>query len=113
MSELDTNADRGESRVRWIAQPAGLHLVLSGEIDMGCRPEFDEALAEYTKDGPSDVTVDLSDVTFLSSDGLGFLVSLHKHAIENGRSMTLQSPPHVVTRVLDVTGLNQLFTISG
>jgi anti-sigma B factor antagonist len=88
-------------------------VVLTGEIDMRCRPQFTRVLAETAAGPPRDVTVELSGVSFLSSDGLGFLLSLRQQALDAGRSLRLVDPPGFVLRALYITGLSEVFSIVG
>lgn len=59
----------------------------------------------------SDVVVDLSDVNFVDSAGVGVLVGGHRAAEKAGRTFTIRHPSKRVEVLLEVTGLNRLFTI--
>ena len=102
----------GASHVRFDNKPTEVRVVLSGEIDMQCRPRFAEVLGEIRAGPLRDVTVDMAGVSFVSSEGLGFLVSLHEQSIEIGGALTVLDPPRLVIRALELTGLKDLFTIA-
>jgi hypothetical protein len=55
---------------------------LHGEIDMDRKPELVALVADYREGAAADAAVDLSDVTFLDSSGVGGLVALVKAARE-------------------------------
>jgi anti-sigma B factor antagonist len=57
------------------------------------------------------VVIDLADVTFVDSTGLGALIVARKAARERGGSVSLISPPPVVRRLLGSTRLHDVFAI--
>jgi anti-anti-sigma factor len=57
------------------------------------------------------VIIDLADVTFVDSSGLGALIVARKTARERGGSVSLVSPPPVVRRLLGSTRLHDIFDI--
>jgi anti-anti-sigma factor len=96
-----------------VADGDGFRIELSGEIDLACRPQLDEILTKVTAAPAADVVVDLSGVTFLSSDGLGFLSQIHVHASSGGCEVALLGPSPVALRALQITGFDQVFRIAG
>lgn len=94
-------SQRGETRV----------VTAVGEVDVSTAPELRQRLHEQPEDAL--VVVDLSDVTFLDSTGLGVLVSALKRVREgdaDGELRLVVSRPQV-TKVLEVTGLSNVFSI--
>lgn len=88
-------------------------VVASGEIDLYTSPELREALADAAQSSDR-VILDLTDVTFLDSTGMGVMVGAMHHG--NGRragSLCLVGPAAMVRRVLEITHLNDLFPIYG
>lgn len=69
------------------------------------RPELIKAL--YTQ-GP-DLWIDLSQVSFIDSTGLGMLVGVHRTAHEMKGGLHLLNANREVRRLLQVTGLESLF----
>lgn len=57
------------------------------------------------------MTVDLSDVGFIDSTGMGALVDGLKRMREAGGGMVLRSPGPSTRKVLEITGLDQVFRI--
>ena len=56
--------------------------------------------------------MDLSDVTFIDSTGLGILVGFHKRLVRGGGRLIVRLGPNErVQRILDVTGLMRAFNI--
>jgi anti-sigma B factor antagonist len=88
-----------------------LRVELDGDVDFAVRAELDSTLAVITSMQASDVTVDLSRVTYLASEGLAFLVQLNNHIGPAGYQITLLSPRPVVARVLHISGFDDVFAV--
>jgi anti-sigma B factor antagonist len=81
-----------------------------GEIDTRTVHGLDEAVAEAA-DLAAHVIIDLAQVSFIDSTGLGALLVARKTGRTGGRSMSLVSPPPVVRRLLGSTQLHDAFAI--
>jgi anti-anti-sigma factor len=89
---------------------------VSGEVDAATAPKLRAALADglarHHRDGvDAPVVVELSGVTFMGATGLGVLVSALGRARRLGRDLVLRNPPPMTLRVLDLTGLLDIFAI--
>lgn len=75
----------------------------------------DEALkdrvADLVRGGRADVVLDLSSLDYIDSGGVGVLVSTLLHVTRRGGRLKLLHPSERVARVLDITGLNEVFAI--
>ncbi len=60
---------------------------------------------------PKQITIDFHQTTFMDSSGLGALVSNFKNAQEKGIVLTLRNVTPQVMAVLNLTGLDEVFTI--
>ena len=58
---------------------------------------------------PRQLTVDLRRVPFMDSIGIGTLVAVNNKAREVGGAMEVRSPSPFVHRLLQITGLTELF----
>ena len=96
-----TRADHGEQTV--------VHL--GGEIDVYTAPLVREKLDEQIQSGRTQLVVDLTDVTFLDSTGLGVLVGRLKLTRTRGGSMRLVGTDDRVLKVFSITGLDKVFEI--
>jgi anti-sigma B factor antagonist len=82
-----------------------------GEIDVATAPEFHASLAELIAEGRAILIVDMSEVSFIDSTGLGVLVSAEKESRAAGHELRLVvTQPHI-TKLLALTGLDEVFTI--
>jgi anti-sigma B factor antagonist len=87
-------------------------LRVSGEIDLHTAPTLrDSALAALRQHG-STLRIDLREVPFMDSTGLEVLLATRRRAELEGGSLALVGPTPAILRVLEVTGLDKLFTIT-
>lgn len=70
-----------------------------------------DRVADLVRGGPADVVLDLSGVDYIDSGGVGVLVSTLLHVTRRGGRLKLLNPSERVSRVLDITGLNEVFAI--
>jgi anti-sigma B factor antagonist len=84
-------------------------VVVRGEVDIATSPVLRAELERLDGDGP--VVIDVTDMTFIDSSGLGVLVEALKRRRESGTVMTLRSMQEPVRRVFEITGLTDLFSL--
>jgi anti-sigma B factor antagonist len=84
---------------------------VGGEIDVYTAPALRRQLDEQIQRGCRDMVVDLSDVTFLDSTGLGVLVGRLKLIRGQGGTMRVFGARDRVLRVFTITGLDRVFDI--
>ena len=85
---------------------------LLGELDMSTAPQLRDQLLRLVSDGATMVTVDLSELAFVDSTGLSVLITGLKRLRQQGGEMALRSPSPGTRRVLEITGLTEVFPIS-
>jgi len=93
--------------------PAGCVVSAHGDIDLYSAPVLQETLAAVIDEGATKVVVDLTDVGFMDSTGLGVLVGVHKRLDQLDGSLVIVSPDETVTRVFELVGLARRFEIRG
>jgi anti-sigma B factor antagonist len=88
-------------------------LRLAGELDMqGTMKLLERGMRLLAAHGSgSVVTIDLSDLTFCDSCGVRALYQLQQHAVALDEIVVLRSPRRIVRRVLELTGMTELFTV--
>lgn len=87
----------------------------SGELDAYTGPELQEALAdslEEIEEAPW-LLVDLSEVQYLDSIGLGILVQTAKQSAERGGAMAIACATPVVLKVFDISGTREMLAVRG
>ena len=100
-------------RVPIVEQPQPPQLILSGEIDIASADDLRAAGARALGSlGSQDtLAVDMSDVTFIDSSGLGALVSIRNAADASDQSISLRIVSPTIIRLFELTGLRDSFTI--
>ena len=87
----------------------GVTLALRGEIDVYTAPEVRQKVLDVVASGRCLIVVNLHDVTYLDSTGLGVLIGALRRARELGGDMAFVSTNARVNRILDITGLSGVF----
>jgi anti-anti-sigma factor len=86
-------------------------IALRGELDLASTPAAAAHLiAAVSARGPS-VIVDLGALDYIGYSGLGVLVRVRKWALENGGDLALAAPGQQVRRILEATGLVEVFAV--
>lgn len=86
-------------------------VVASGEIDVAAAPALRERLVDLIAEGVSKLVLDLEDVDFIDSTGLGVLVGAVRRARSAEGDVRLVCSNSRILKVFDVTGLDEVFTI--
>ncbi|HKB31465.1 MAG TPA: STAS domain-containing protein [Streptosporangiaceae bacterium] len=87
-------------------------VTVSGEIDLYTAPRLQGELAAVLDGGrPVRIVVDISGVEFCDSTGMNVLLSAMKRAREHGGGLELARPRPAVRKILQVTGLDSVFTV--
>jgi anti-sigma B factor antagonist len=82
-----------------------------GEVDLYTAPALREKLVSLIDEGSTRVLVNLAEVGFMDSSGLGVLVGGLKHAKERSGDLALVCVEGPVLKVLTITGLDKVFAI--
>lgn len=109
----------GASNVRLVelkvtSRPQGDYIVMSvqGEIDLYTVPRLQRELAKVLAAGDEvRLIVDLSGVDFCDSTGVNVLLAAHRQLREAGGNLELAAPRPAVRKILQVTGLETVFTV--
>ena len=78
----------------------------TGEVDVFTAPGLDAELDAVIADGHCRLVIDLSDVAFLDSTGLGVLVKVPKHSREAGGWLHLVVTGDRIRKIFEITGLD-------
>jgi anti-sigma B factor antagonist len=85
---------------------------VTGEIGVAAENQFREALASAISQETPCLVVDLADVPFMASAGVGVLMGIRAILAARGASLVLASPRPAVARVLEVTGAADLIPVA-
>ncbi len=84
-----------------------------GELDAHTLEHLENELARTLADGVKHIVVDLREVSYCSSRGIGVLVRARKEAVDAGGGLVLMGPPPTVATALEVLGFDDVFDIVG
>ncbi len=83
---------------------------VAGEIDVRTAPSLRHALDRAVADGTGDVVLDLSEVGFVDSSGLGVILGRYRR-MPDGRFLVLRAPRNHVRTLLEIAGVTRLLTV--
>lgn len=85
-------------------RPSGIVVTVVGVVDASTLTEVSTVLTDAQRDGRI-VYVDLSEVTFMDSRGLGALIAANERAREGAAAIRLHAPSDAVRRLLTISGV--------
>jgi anti-sigma B factor antagonist len=86
-------------------------VALVGELDLAGVPDLRSQLAALVAEGGR-VTIDLSELSFIDSTGLGLMLGTQRTAAETGCEVVFRRPQPAVRRLLEITGTDGFFTFT-
>lgn len=96
-------------RLKMIEKGSTVVVQVSGMAAVETAGKLSRILQEAAALKPSLLAVDLSELSFVSSTGLGSLVAVHVTCQKSGTRLCLINPQSFLTEILNITKLNQLF----
>ena len=88
-------------------------LSVGGEIDVYTAPQLRQRLIELVEEGSQHIVVDMEQVEFLDSTGLGVLVGGLKRVRALDGSLRLVCAQERILKIFRITGLEKVFGIYG
>jgi len=90
------------------AHASSTNVLISGEIDLSTAGMVEQRIAAALEHSPSSrLVVDLRELAFMDSTGLGLLVTLHRDAANKGYQLIVVRPPRDVYRPIEIAGLGE------
>jgi anti-sigma B factor antagonist len=99
-----------------VVQPLGITIeslaldavcvTLSGELDFSRAYTFDEEMRQLESQRPGSIVLDLRELNFLDSAGLGRVLALQRRATRDGRRLFVVRGCRAVERLFALTALN-------
>jgi anti-anti-sigma factor len=89
----------------------GALVVVSGDLDLPAGDALEALVTPMIETSP-DLRIQMRDVTFLDSSGLGALIVISQLATEAGGQVVLCDPSEAVVKALDLTHTTPLFTVA-
>ena len=105
LTAVKISAEPGRGDDEWL-------VAVDGEIDVASSPQLRQELIALIDRGARSIVLDLHNMSFIDSSGLGVLVGALKRLREQkGEAIVLRGMQDPVRRVFEITGLTELFTI--
>ncbi|GGS87390.1 anti-sigma-B factor antagonist [Planobispora rosea] len=87
-------------------------MAVVGEIDLYTAPRLQAEFARLLQESATTrVVIDMSGVEFCDSTGMNVLLSALKRLRERGGALEVAGPRPAVRKILQVTGLDSVFTV--
>ncbi|MBA2560863.1 MAG: STAS domain-containing protein [Propionibacteriales bacterium] len=86
-------------------------VTVSGDLDVSDALSLRETLGQAQGDSARPVLLDLAEVGFIDSAGIGLLVSAHRRAAGGGGQFALAALTPTVARVLELTRTDRMLTV--
>ncbi len=86
-------------------------VTIGGELEYGTAVRLRAALLEIAQGDARTLVLDMAGIDFLDSSGISLLIQAKKRFDSQGSGFVLRHPQSRVTRVLEVAGVAELFTI--
>ena len=87
---------------------AGVRVALSGELDLVCAYTFDARLREIEAREPEFILLDIRELSFVDSAGLGRILAAHRRNRQAGRRILLTRGSKTVQRMLAIAAVDQI-----
>lgn len=101
-----------EKRFSYKTDDGVLEIKLTGEIDhhsaVSVRSEIDGLIFDLR---PQKVVLDLSEISFMDSSGLGLIMGRYSLIKEFGGTLSLRAPTVAVMKILSLAGMERMIKI--
>jgi anti-anti-sigma factor len=86
----------------------GVRVALGGDLDMISAYTFDARLRDVESRAPEHILLDIRELNFVDSAGLGRILAAHRRGRTCGRSVRLPRGTKTVQRVLAIAAIDQV-----
>lgn len=88
-----------------------LLIKIEGEVDVYTSIDLKKEITKLIEEGQNNIIIDLENVNYMDSSGLGVLVALLKELKKIGGELKLINLPVSVKKIFDLTRLTKFFDI--
>ena len=103
---INFNSKYDSEKENWIVN-------VSGELDVPCADILKDELNERIDEKFSDVILDMSDLQYIDSTGVGVIVGIMKRLKPEDKKISLINTKNNVKKIFKITGLDQIITLEG
>ncbi len=79
---------------------------VGGEVDISNADQFRNELNDAYNKTPTDMKIDVADLGYMDSTGLGVIIGIYGKIKEDGHSITLVEPRDNIKKLLRITNLD-------
>lgn len=94
-----------------VEEKSQMIVYVSGEVDIYTAPDLKKKVLKLTAQKGNTVIIDLSDVNYMDSTGIGVFISALKSTKENDSRLKLVNLQSSVMRLFEITGLIEIIDI--
>lgn len=84
---------------------------LSGELDIHSAPDFKDEVLKIINDGYTNIIIDLDELNFLDSRGLGVFIGISRSIKEKNGNFKLICANQPILKIFQRTGLVDVFNL--
>jgi anti-sigma B factor antagonist len=106
------NNERHNLDVRAEREPDATVVRLTGEVDLRTSPQLRARFLELIEERPRRIILDLTNVDYIDSSGVGTVVELKRRAMRNESKVVLVGLQRRVRSLFEITRLDKFFTIT-
>lgn len=86
-------------------------LFLNGEVDAFTASNLKTTLLEMTEKKNNFIVLDMSQISYMDSTGIGVIIAGYKSARKNEGTLVVQGLTSRVKRLFDITGLSEIVEV--
>ena len=99
-------------RLKTLRADSITHVAISGRLDVQGVSELQYEFLDLLTTQPKPSLVDISQMTYVASLGIGMLVSAAKHLERHGARLVLLAPTDMVRKTIETSGLSHMIRIA-
>lgn len=85
------------------------NIKIEGEVDVATAAELRALLTDRYQTAPADMVLELSNLCYIDSTGLGVLIGAYGRMQEAGHSIRIINPRENIAKLLRITSLDRIF----
>ena len=98
---LSISANNSEEKSLW-------EFILVGEVDISNAHYFKRQIEAALNEKKQSITIDLSELTYIDSTGLGVIIGAYGTIKKDGLSVKVLNPRENVKKLLNISGLDKI-----
>lgn len=88
-------------------------VALEGELDVSTADKLKEYLHKLADEKVIDMRIDLTNLDYIDSTGLGVMIGVLKKLKTNEKEIYIMNPKSNVKKIFTITGLDKIFKVEG